>query len=206
MRSTATYPNHPTAAPFARQRSLRTRSWKERKAMTSFKNFRNRARDHRANGDGQTDAARRPADTAASGSGPPSTATELGPEHLEILRQIEAEGEPLSLAEELVELADRGDFEQAAERLETLNKFGETHIAELQRMSMPQLLEEARQAGLSEVSGLKRQDLIFRILKERVKVNGLMFGEGTLEILPDGFGFLRSPDYHYLSCPDDIYV
>jgi transcription termination factor Rho len=53
---------------------------------------------------------------------------------------------------------------------------------------------------------MKRQELIFRILKERVKTNGLMYGEGTLEILPDGFGFLRSPDYHYLSCPDDIYV
>ena len=53
---------------------------------------------------------------------------------------------------------------------------------------------------------MKKQDLIFKILKERVKLNGLMFGEGTLEILPDGFGFLRSPDYHYLSCPDDIYV
>jgi transcription termination factor Rho len=53
---------------------------------------------------------------------------------------------------------------------------------------------------------MKKQDLIFNILKERVKMNGLMYGEGTLEILPDGFGFLRSPDYHYLSCPDDIYV
>ena len=53
---------------------------------------------------------------------------------------------------------------------------------------------------------MKKQDLIFKILKERVKMNGLMYGEGTLEILPDGFGFLRSPDYHYLSCPDDIYV
>ena len=56
------------------------------------------------------------------------------------------------------------------------------------------------------ITGIKKQDLIFKILKERVKLNGLMFGEGTLEILPDGFGFLRSPDYHYLSCPDDIYV
>jgi transcription termination factor Rho len=59
---------------------------------------------------------------------------------------------------------------------------------------------------LVDITGLKRQDLIFRILKERTKLNGLMFGEGTLEILPDGFGFLRSPDYHYLPCPDDIYV
>ena len=71
---------------------------------------------------------------------------------------------------------------------------------------MPQLIEEARKENLSEVTGIKKQDLIFSILKERVKLNGLMFGEGTLEILPDGFGFLRSPDYHYLSCPDDIYV
>ena len=60
--------------------------------------------------------------------------------------------------------------------------------------------------GIIEYTGLKKQDLIFKILKERVKQNGLMFGEGTLEILPDGFGFLRSPDYNYLPCPDDIYV
>jgi transcription termination factor Rho len=73
-------------------------------------------------------------------------------------------------------------------------------------MSMPQLIEEARKENLQDVAGLKRQDLIFRLLKERVKMSGLMYGEGTLEILPDGFGFLRSPDYHYLSCPDDIYV
>ena len=73
-------------------------------------------------------------------------------------------------------------------------------------MTMPQLIEQARKENLAEITGLKKQDLIFKILKERVKLNGLMFGEGTLEILPDGFGFLRSPDYHYLSCPDDIYV
>jgi transcription termination factor Rho len=71
---------------------------------------------------------------------------------------------------------------------------------------MTQLIEEARKENVTEVTGMKKQDLIFKILKERVKMNGLMYGEGTLEILPDGFGFLRSPDYHYLSCPDDIYV
>ncbi|MEN6557281.1 MAG: transcription termination factor Rho [Thermoguttaceae bacterium] len=73
-------------------------------------------------------------------------------------------------------------------------------------MSMAELIETARKDNLSDYAGVKRQDLIFRILKERVKLNGLMYGEGTLEVLPDGFGFLRSPDYHYLSCPDDIYV
>ncbi len=85
-------------------------------------------------------------------------------------------------------------------------KQGDLHIAELQRMSILELLELAEQENLTEVVGMKKQDLIFKILKARTKINGLMFGEGTLEILPDGFGFLRSPDYHYLPCPDDIYV
>ncbi|MCA9054459.1 MAG: transcription termination factor Rho [Planctomycetaceae bacterium] len=85
-------------------------------------------------------------------------------------------------------------------------KKGDIHIAALQRMTMKELLDLARKENISEYTGLKKQDLIFRILKERTKMNGLMFGEGTLEILPDGFGFLRSPDYHYLPCPDDIYV
>ena len=71
---------------------------------------------------------------------------------------------------------------------------------------MAELIEEARKDNLTDFAGIKKQELIFKILKERVKLNGLMYGEGTLEVLPDGFGFLRSPDYHYLSCPDDIYV
>ncbi|MDO7682869.1 MAG: transcription termination factor Rho [Pirellulales bacterium] len=71
---------------------------------------------------------------------------------------------------------------------------------------MAELIELARSEKVAEIAGEKKHDLIFKILKERVKLNGLMFGEGTLEILPDGFGFLRSPDYHYLACPDDIYV
>lgn len=85
-------------------------------------------------------------------------------------------------------------------------KQGDVNIAELQRMTIRELHELAKQEQLSEFHSLKKQDLIFKILKERTKMNGLMFGEGTLEILPDGFGFLRSPDYHYLPCPDDIYV
>src|SRR5262249_36307800 len=85
-------------------------------------------------------------------------------------------------------------------------KRGSTHISELQQMTMLQLLKVAKEEGLTDYTGLKKQDLIFKILKERVKQNGLMFGEGTLEVLPDGFGFLRSPDYNYLPCPDDIYI
>ena len=95
----------------------------------------------------------------------------------------------------------------ADERYEEIKR-GDTdiHIAELQRLTMKELIVLAKQENITEYTGLKKQDLIFKILKERTKMNGLMFGEGTLEILPDGFGFLRSPDYHYLPCPDDIYV
>ena len=85
-------------------------------------------------------------------------------------------------------------------------KRGTTYISELQAMTMVQLIQVARNESITEYTGLKKQDLIFKILKERVKQNGLMYGEGTLEILPDGFGFLRSPDYNYVPCPDDIYI
>jgi transcription termination factor Rho len=124
------------------------------------------------------------------------------------------DSEPVSLAEELAEEAARakrggpdhdGPAADGQDQYERV-KQGEVHIAELQKMSMAQLIDAARQENVTDVAGMKKQDLIFKILKERVKMNGLMYGEGTLEILPDGFGFLRSPDYHYLSCPDDIYV
>ena len=113
--------------------------------------------------------------------------------------------EPLSLAEEIAAGADHISADIQT-RFDPAKQPGDTHIAELQKMSMAELIEEARKENVTEYAGIKKQDLIFKILKERVKLNGLMYGEGTLEVLPDGFGFLRSPDYHYLSCPDDIYV
>jgi len=85
-------------------------------------------------------------------------------------------------------------------------KKGELHLTDLQRMTVAELHAIAKKEGLDEYTGLKKQDLVFKILKERIHRNGLMYGEGVLEILPDGFGFLRSPDYDYLPCPDDIYV
>ncbi len=94
---------------------------------------------------------------------------------------------------------------QNEDMYETLKK-GELHITELQKMSMVELLHTAKLEGIKEYTGLKKQELIFKILKERVKQNGLMYGEGVVEVLPDGFGFLRSPEYNYLPCPDDIYI
>lgn len=120
------------------------------------------------------------------------------------LAELERE-EPLSIAEELDKAAER--VRRVGKNIERVDKPDPNkHIAALQQMSMPELIEVAEAEGIEEPAGLKKQDLIFRVLKKRVKLDGMMFGEGTLEILPDGFGFLRSPDYHYLSCPDDIYV
>ncbi len=160
--------------------------------MATFKNFRNRADKDR----------RRDSSAAATNSDPTADVSR----HIDRLRELEAEGEPLSIAEEFAELADRVNRDGSGDDQFEKLKGSEVHIAELQKMSMPQLIEEAHKENMTDVAGMKRQELIFRILKERVKTNGLMYGEGTLEILPDGFGFLRSPDYHYLSCPDDIYV
>jgi len=100
-----------------------------------------------------------------------------------------------------------GYDEEVNSRYEEIKRGG-TYITELQHMTMVQLqgLAKTEEIPREEWVGLKKQDLIFKILKERVKQNGLMYGEGTLEILPDGFGFLRSPDYNYLPCPDDIYI
>ena len=110
-------------------------------------------------------------------------------------------------ADDFPDVEDEDVFGDVAihDRYEDIKR-GEIHLTELQKMTMPQLIKTAKAEGIVEYMGLKKQDLIFKILKERVKQNGLMYGEGTLEVLPDGFGFLRSPDYNYLPCPDDIYV
>jgi transcription termination factor Rho len=80
------------------------------------------------------------------------------------------------------------------------------YIKDLQQMEVTNLHKIAQEEGIQDYVGLKKQDLIFQILRSRVRQNGMMFGEGVLEILPDGFGFLRSPEYNYLPCPDDIYI
>lgn len=85
-------------------------------------------------------------------------------------------------------------------------KKSELSICDLQKLSIDELHDLAKQEGIENYTGLKRQDLNFQILKARIAKQGLMYGEGVLEVLPDGFGFLRSPEYSYLACPDDIYV
>ena len=79
-------------------------------------------------------------------------------------------------------------------------------IAKLQHMKISDLHNLAKELGINGISGLRKQELIFKIIKAKSQKEGYMFGEGVLEVLPDGFGFLRSPNYNYLPSPDDIYV
>jgi transcription termination factor Rho len=85
-------------------------------------------------------------------------------------------------------------------------KKGDLYLTDLQKLTVAELHNVARDENIKEFTALKKQELIFKILKERIRQNGLLYGEGVLEVLPDGYGFLRNPDYNYLSSPDDIYV
>ena len=128
------------------------------------------------------------------------------PEDVAELVEPVTSGRPLEpLSSESEDAKSKGYDDEVNNRYEEIKRGG-NHLTDLQQKSLPELLEIAKEVGITEVEGLPKQNLVFLIIKERVKQNGLMLGEGTLEILPDGFGFLRSPDYNYLPCVDDIYI
>ena len=97
---------------------------------------------------------------------------------------------------------------EALEKAIQQQKSGEKplDVVSLKQMKISELQKMAHKFKIENIAGLKRQDLIFKILQGQAQQSGLMFGEGVLEILEDGFGFLRSPNYNYLPSPDDIYV
>ena len=80
------------------------------------------------------------------------------------------------------------------------------NIGELKEMSIARLTQVAKDLSVAGATGMRKQELIFQILKAQTEQSGFIFSEGVLEVLPDGFGFLRAPDYNYLPGPDDIYV
>ncbi len=89
----------------------------------------------------------------------------------------------------------------------TQKRSGNTlNIGELKDMSIAKLTQIAKDLNVAGATGMRKQDLIFQILKAQTEQSGFIFSEGVLEVLPDGFGFLRAPDYNYLPGPDDIYV
>ena len=124
----------------------------------------------------------------------------LSPETRQRLRELDSEHEPLSLAEEI-------SRESRGKKLGHKETGGAQpgSFAALRALPRTTLEELATQEGIVHEQ-LDSRQLVFQLLKAKLKNDGLMFGEGTLEILPDGFGFLRSARHQYLSCPDDIYV
>src|SRR5450759_860531 len=93
------------------------------------------------------------------------------------------------------------------EAIEHEHDHGETlDIRDLPEIKIPPLLKIARDLEVENATGMRKQDLIFKILQAQTEKKGLIFSEGVLECLPDGFGFLRAPEYNYLPGPDDIYV
>jgi len=104
---------------------------------------------------------------------------------------------PLDLEEEIEEP------EQAAEQPAGEAVGGRLDLNQLKEMSINQLSSAAKGLGVENPAGMRRQDLIFSILQHQTEAEGLIFGEGVLEVLPEGFGFLRAPEYNYLPGPDD---
>jgi transcription termination factor Rho len=80
------------------------------------------------------------------------------------------------------------------------------NLAELKEMSISKLTQIAKSMDVPGATGMRKQELIFKVLAAQTEKSGLIFSEGVLETLPDGFGFLRAPEYNYLPGPDDIYV
>ena len=90
---------------------------------------------------------------------------------------------------------------------EALEKEGEQlHISELQALNIKELAKLGKKYKIADVGKMSKQDLIFAVLQAQAEKHGLIFSEGVLEVLPEGYGFLRSPDYSYLPGPDDIYI
>jgi transcription termination factor Rho len=92
------------------------------------------------------------------------------------------------------------------EKIEELKESEVLDIAKLKEMNIATLVQVAKDLSVVGASGMRKQELIFKILQAQTEKSGLIFSEGVLECLPDGFGFLRAPDYNYLPGPDDIYV
>jgi len=114
--------------------------------------------------------------------------------------------DPQDSQESLEPAADAAPAAEAAPPPGRQGKGATLNINDLKDMSIQKLTQVAKDLNVAGATGMRKQDLIFQILKAQTEQSGFMFSEGVLEVLPDGFGFLRAPDYNYLAGPDDIYV
>ncbi len=127
----------------------------------------------------------------SGGSTPHQNIVTLQPGEVPTDEELEAEARALEN-----ELQDKYD----------LAKKDDLSLGTLQHMTASELVKLAKKEKVPDFSTLPKQKLVFEVLKARARKQGLMIGEGTLEIMPDGYGFLRSPEYSYMASPDDVYV
>ena len=114
-------------------------------------------------------------------------------------------GEPITVAELVASRIAQGQsYGQIPDEIR--KEYNPSIIEELEKLSLPELVAEARRQNINSYTGERRRDLLVRILRARIESAGYLFGEGTLEILPDGFGFLRSKKARYQPSSDDVYV
>jgi transcription termination factor Rho len=169
------------------------------------------------------DAEEAPAEEVALAEPPAEAVAEPAPEPVKPAKAAKpVVVAPAVVADEpAVEPAAEAAPVEAAPRAENSNGNGNGHgngngkkqqgaelldIRMLKDMKLPDLSKLAKDLGVENASGMRKQDLIFGILQVQTEKSGLIFSEGVLECLPDGFGFLRAPEYNYLPGPDDIYV
>src|SRR5215212_5028733 len=102
--------------------------------------------------------------------------------------------------------APERESRESRESRDSKNNDGFHNLADLKEMSISKLTQIAKGMDVPGATGMRKQELIFKVLAAQTEKSGLIFSEGVLETLPDGFGFLRAPEYNYLPGPDDIYV
>src|SRR5438046_3431446 len=126
--------------------------------------------------------------------------------HLEPASEVAPNGAKPGQQAKRETVASKKQDEVQEEKIMELKEGEGLDIAKLKEMNIATLLAVAKDLGVVGASGMRKQELIFKILQAQTEKSGLIFSEGVLECLPDGFGFLRAPDYNYLPGPDDIYV
>ena len=128
------------------------------------------------------------------------------PEDVALSAPLEESGAPRT-TEDLRPPVKAPEEDEPAPTLRTESKNGKTiNISQLQAMSMAELNSMAKEMGIENFGTMKKHEVIFQILQKNAERSGILFAEGVLEILPEGFGFLRSQSFNYLPCPEDIYV
>src|SRR4029078_6210095 len=163
----------------------------------------------------QTNGEQPPAEPALDTPAPPrggeATATARGNEAVAAPRGNEAasrgnEATAASRSSDAAAAPPRSDAATPPRSNDDARRARGLNITDLKDKSIQQLTQIAKDLNVAGATGMRKQELIFQILKAQTEQSGFIFSEGVLEVLPDGFGFLRAPDYNYLPGPDDIYV